>query len=106
MLNFAVLAWLVVRARPYLVRLAADSSITLMGRAALPVFAVHLVICLTLLATLGGAPRPHLSVMEITLVATTLVVLYGVARAFTGAPAMLARLRRAGGTSLSTRTAR
>jgi hypothetical protein len=106
LLNFAVLAWLVVRARPYLVDLAADSSITLMGRAALPVFAVHLVICLSLLATLGGAPRPHLSVMEIMLVAMTLVVLYGVARTFTSAPAMLARRWRAGGERLSTRTVR
>ena len=106
LLNFAVLAWLVVRVRPCLVKLAADSSITQMGRAALPVFAVHLVICLTLLATLGDAPRPHLSVMEIMLVATTLVVLYGVARAVTGMPAMLASWRRVAPARVSTRTAR
>ena len=106
LLNFAVLAWLVVRARPILVRLATDSSITLMGRAALPVFAAHLVICLALLATLGDAPRPHLRVMEIALVVTTLLVLYGVARAATDVPAVLGGWRAARRARLNTRAAR
>jgi len=40
------------------------------------------------------------------LVATTLVVLYGVARAVTGMPAMLASWRRVAPARVSTRTAR
>jgi hypothetical protein len=106
LLNFAVLAWLVVRARPSLVALAADSSIALIGRQALPVFAAHLVICLALLAAFGDAPGPHLHVMEIALVATTLVALYGVARVVNDAPGMFRRMRRVGPARLSTRAAR
>jgi hypothetical protein len=102
LLNFAVLAWLVVQGRSVVREWADGSSIAAMGRASLAVFAAHLVICLTLLATLGDAPKPHLSILEINLVAATLMTLYGVARVLQEAPGWTRTL----GRRVSTRAAR
>jgi hypothetical protein len=64
------------------------------------------VICLTLLATLGDAPKPHLSILEINLVAATLLALYGVARVLQEASGWTLTFRQALGRRLSTRTVR
>ncbi len=106
LLNFAVLAWLVVCGRRVLREWAEASSIAVMGRSSLGVFAAHLVICLTLLATLGDAPKPHLSILEINLVAATLLALYGVARVLQEASGWTLTFRQALGRRLSTRTVR
>jgi hypothetical protein len=106
LLDFAVLAWLVAQARPVITVWAANSSIATMGRSSLTVFSAHLVICLMLLATLGDTPKPHLSILEINLVAATLVMLYGVARVVQDAPDWTATLRRTFGGRFSTRAAR
>jgi hypothetical protein len=80
LLNFAVLAFLAVHGRAVLVAWAAQSPLAVLGRSSLTVFCAHLVICLALLALAGDAPRPHLSVLEIAVVAATLGALYAVAR--------------------------
>ena len=81
LLNFAVLAVLVVHGRRLLVALAEHSSIATMGRASLTVFAAHLVLCLLLLATGGEALDPgHVSLLDAALLSGTLVALYIVAR--------------------------
>jgi hypothetical protein len=106
LLNFAVLAWLVVRGRRVLREWADASSIAVIGRSSLAVFAAHLVICLTLLATIGDTPKPHLSILEINLVAGTLLALYGVARVLQDMPVWAATFRQMLGRRVSTRIAR
>jgi len=94
LLNFAVLAIIVVHARPTLVAWARHSSIATLGRASLLVFSAQLLICLALLTIVGDAPRPHLSIFETALLGGTLLALYGVARASaSGGPALRARGR-------------
>jgi len=99
LLNFAVLALIVVHARPLLVGWAAHSSIATLGRASLAVFSAHLLICLALLTIVGDAVRPHLSVFETLLLLGTLAALYGVAQATLAAP----RVVRAGSRALAAR---
>jgi hypothetical protein len=106
LLNFAVLAWLAVQARPVIVSWAANSPIATMGRSSLTVFSTHLVIVLALLATLGDAPKPHLSMLEITLVACVFFALYASALTAQQAPAYLAGWLRTSRPRLNTRTAR
>ena len=92
LLNFAVLAILVVHGRRLLVALAEHSSIATMGRASLTVFAAHLVLCLVLLATGGDAlDTQHVSLLDGALLAGTLVTLYVIARATLGGSRMLAK---------------
>ena len=99
LLNFAVLALIVVRLRPTIVAWAEDSPLATLGRASLIVFSAHLLICLALLTILGGEPRPHLSIFEAALLLGTLVVLYGVAVAALAGP----RTIRAQGRTLAAR---
>ena len=99
LLNFAVLALIAVRLRPTLAALAEGSPLATLGRASLMVFSAHLVICLAVLAVLGDAPRPHLSIFESTLLLATLVALYGVARATVEGPGAI----RAQGRALAAR---
>jgi hypothetical protein len=106
LLNFAVLAWLVAKSRPVIVALAANSSISTMGRSSLTVFSTHIVVVLALLATLGDAPKPHLSMFEIVLVLCTFLALYAAALTVQQAPRQLAAWLRAPRLRLSTRTAR
>jgi hypothetical protein len=89
LLNFAVLALLVVRLRPTLVAWAQDSPLATLGRASLMVFSAHLLICLALLTILGDAPRPHLSIFEAALLLGVFVALYGVARLTLAGPRVL-----------------
>jgi hypothetical protein len=84
LLNFAVLAVIVVHARPTLIAWARHSSIATLGRASLIVFSTHLLICLALLTIIGDAPRRHLSIFETALLLGTLLALYGVAHASVG----------------------
>jgi hypothetical protein len=92
LLNFAVLAVLVVHGRQLLVALAERSSIATLGRASLTVFAAHLVLCLVLLATGGGALDPqHVSLLDGALLAGTLVTLYAIARATLNGGKLLAK---------------
>jgi hypothetical protein len=86
LLNFAMLALIVVRLRPTLLAWAPQSPLATLGRASLMVFSAHLLICLAILAVLDGTPRPHLSIFEATLLLGTLAVLYGVARATLAGP--------------------
>jgi hypothetical protein len=86
LLNFAMLALIVVRLRPTIVAWAEDSPVATLGRASLIVFSAHLLICLALLTVIGEAPRPHLSIFEAVLLLGTLVALYGVARAALAGP--------------------
>jgi len=92
LLNFAVLAILVVHGRRLLVALAEHSTIATMGRASLTVFAAHLVLCLVLLATGGEAlDAQHVSMLDGALLAGTLVTLYAIARATLGGSRMLTK---------------
>ena len=106
LLNFAVLALLVVHARPILVEWAARSPIATLGRASLTVFSAHLLICLALLTVVGDAVRPHLSVFETLLLLGALAALYGVAEATLAAPRVLRAGSRALAARLSARVAR
>ncbi len=99
LLNFAVLALIVVRLRPTLLAWAPQSPLATLGRASLMVFSAHLLICLAILTVLGGTPRPHLSIFEATLLLGTLAVLYAVARATLAGPQAI----RAHGRALATR---
>ena len=99
LLNFAVLALIVVRLRPTLLAWAAQSPLATLGRASLMVFSAHLLICLAILTVLGDTPRPHLSIFEATLLLGTLMLLYGVARATLAGPEAI----RAHGRTLATR---
>ena len=106
LLNFAVLALIVVHVRPVLVEWAAHSSIATLGRASLTVFSAHLLICLALLTIIGEAARPHLSVFETLLLLGTLAALYGVAQATLAAPRVVRAGSRALAARLSARGAR
>ena len=80
LLDFAMLAVIVVHGRRVLAAWAERSSIATLGRASLTVFSVHLLLCLALLA-LGGEPiHAHASLLDAVLLAGTLLALYGVAR--------------------------
>jgi hypothetical protein len=93
LLNFAVLAILVVHGRRLVVALAEHSSIATMGRASLTVFSAHLVLCLVLLAMGGDTLDPgHVSLLDGALLAGTLVTLYVIARATLGGSRILAKL--------------
>jgi hypothetical protein len=81
LLNFAVLAILVVHGRQMFAAWSLHSSIATMGRASLLVFSAHLLVCLVVLATVGDAVAPHVGVLDAALLAGTLVTLYAVARA-------------------------
>ncbi len=92
LVNFAVLATLVVHGRRLLVAIAERSSIATMGRASLTVFAAHLVLCLVLLATGSDALDPqHVSLLDGALLAGTLVTLYVIARVTLGGSKVLAK---------------
>jgi hypothetical protein len=92
LLNFAVLAILVVHGRRLVVALAEHSSIATMGRASLTVFSAHLVLCLVLLAMGGDTLDPgHVSLLDGALLAGTLVTLYVIARATLGGSRILAK---------------
>lgn len=81
LLNFAVLAILVVHGRRMFAAWSLHSSIATMGRASLLVFSAHLLLCLVVLATVGDAIGPHVGLLDAALLAGTLVTLYAVARA-------------------------
>jgi hypothetical protein len=106
LLNFAVLAIIVAHARPTLVAWARHSSIATLGRASLLVFSAHLLICLALLAVVGDAVRPHLSIFETALLVGTLLALYGVARASASGGPLLRAQGRALAARVSARAAR
>jgi len=106
LLNFAVLALIVVQGRRVLVDLAAHSSLATMGRTSLVVFSAHLLICLTVLTVVGDAARPHLSIFEAALVVGALLALYGVARATQEGGNVLRAYRRALSARVSARAAR
>ena len=106
LLNFAVLALIVVQGRRVLVDWAAQSSLATMGRTSLVVFSAHLVICLTVLTVVGDAARPHLSIFEAALVVGALLALYGVARATQDGGDFLRAHRRALSARVSARVAR
>jgi len=84
LLNFAVLAVIVVHGRRVLVAWAEHSTIATLGRASLTVFSAHLVVCLAVLATAGEDVRPRLGLLDAALLLGTLVTLYAVARASLG----------------------
>lgn len=94
LLNFAALAILVVAGQRLLAAWARNSMIATLGRASLTVFSAHLLVCLALLAAVGDAVQPHVSLADTMLVAGTLVTLYAVARAMLGGGEAL-RMRRA-----------
>jgi hypothetical protein len=112
LLNFAVLAVIVVHGRRVLAAWAEHSSIATLGRASLTVFVAHLVVCLALLATVGDAVGPDVSLLDAVLLLGTLVTLYAVARvSLGGGKALRAQLaaadaRRRAGASVSARIAR
>jgi len=92
LLNFAVLAILAVHGRRLFMALAERSSIATLGRASLTVFAAHLVLCLTLLATGGEAlDEQHVSLLDSALLIGTLVALYAIARATLSGSKVLAK---------------
>jgi hypothetical protein len=78
--NFAVLAILVVNARPMLAAWGRHSPIAALGRASLTVFSTHVVFCLAALMVVGGA-HVHLHVADEALLAAALLALYAAARA-------------------------
>jgi len=80
LLDFAMLAVIVVHGRRVLAALAERSSIATLGRASLTVFSVHLLLCLALLALVGEPIHAHASLLDAVLLAGTLLALYGVAR--------------------------
>jgi hypothetical protein len=84
LLNFAVLAIIVVQARRVFIALAEHSTIATLGRASLTVFTAHLLVCLAALATIGDAIGPHVSLLDAALVVGTLVTLYAIARTSLG----------------------
>jgi hypothetical protein len=95
LLNFAVLAIIVVHGRRVLVAWAERSSIATLGRASLTVFTAHLVVCLALLATIGDVVETHPGLLDATLLLGTLVTLYAVARvSLGGGKAMRAHVAR------------
>jgi hypothetical protein len=93
LLNFAVLAVIVVHGRRVLAAWAERSSIATLGRASLTVFSVHLLLCLALLALVGEPIHAHASLLDAVLLAGTLLTLYGVARLSLGGE-LARRMRR------------
>ena len=92
LLNFVVLAIIVVHGRRVLVAWAEHSSIAVLGRASLTVFTAHLLLCLAVLATAREALEPHrLSLLDAMLLLGTLVTLYAIARASLAAASWSAR---------------
>ena len=79
-LDFAALAVLAVHFRHVLVAWARDSSIARMGRASLAVFSAHLVLCLSLPATVGDDVTARSGVVDAALLTASLMTLYAVAR--------------------------
>ena len=103
--NFAVLALLVVNARPMLAAWGRDSPIATLGRASLTVFGAHAVICLALLMIVEDA-HPHLHLGDEALLAATLLALYAVARLSLDGGKLLYARRRALAARFSARMAR
>jgi hypothetical protein len=95
LLNFAVLAVIVVHGRRVLAAWAERSSIATLGRASLTVFSVHLLLCLALLALVGEPIHSHASLLDAVLLAGTLLTLYGVARLSLGGEHALRARRKA-----------
>jgi hypothetical protein len=95
LLNFAVLAVLVVHGRRVLAQWAERSSIATLGRASLTVFSVHLLLCLGLLAVVGEPIHAHASLLDAVLLVGTLVTLYAVARLSLGGERTLRARRKA-----------
>jgi hypothetical protein len=92
LLNFAVLAVIVVHGRRVLAAWAEDSSLATLGRASLTVFSVHLLLCLAVLALVGEPIHAHAGLLDALLLAGTLLTLYAVARlSLGGAEALRAR---------------
>ena len=81
LLNFAVLAILIVHGRRMFAAWSLHSTIATMGRASLLVFSAHLLLCLVVLATFGDAVGPHIGLLDAALLTGTLVTLYAIARA-------------------------
>jgi hypothetical protein len=107
LLNFAVLAIIAVHGRRVLVRWARRSPLATLGRASLTVFSVHLLLCLAALTIVGDALRPQADWLpDAALVAGTLLVLYGVARASLGGEQALRARRRALAARVTARAAR
>jgi hypothetical protein len=84
LLDFAVLAIIVVHGRRVLVAWAEHSSIATLGRASLTVFSAHLLVCLVVLAWIGDDVAPHVGLLDAALVLGTLAMLYAIARASLG----------------------
>jgi hypothetical protein len=95
LLNFAVLAVIIVHGRRVLAAWAERSSIAMLGRASLTVFSVHLLLCLALLALVGEPIHSHASLLDAVLLAGTLLTLYGVARLSLGGEDALRARRKA-----------
>jgi len=95
LLNFAVLAVIVVHGRRVLATWAERSSIATLGRASLTVFSVHLLLCLALLALVGEPIHSQASLLDAVLLAGTLLTLYGVARLSLGGEHVLRARRKA-----------
>jgi len=95
LLNFAVLAVIVVHGRGVLAAWAERSSIATLGRASLTVFSVHLLLCLALLALVGEPIHSQASLLDAVLLAGTLLTLYGVARLSLGGEHVLRARRKA-----------
>ncbi len=106
LLNFAVLAIIVLQGRHILVAWGRSSAIATLGRASLTVFSTHLLVCLVLLAAVGEAVQPTVRLGDVALVGATLVVLYGVARASLGGGAALRAWRESVRAQVSARVAR
>jgi hypothetical protein len=84
LLDFAVLAIIVVHGRRVLVAWAEHSSIATLGRASLTVFSAHLLVCLVVLAWIGDDVAPNVGLLDAALVLGTLAMLYAIARASLG----------------------
>lgn len=106
LLNFAALAIVAIHGRQVLAAWAQNSMIATLGRASLTVFSAHLLLCLVLLATVGEAVQPNVSLLDWALLAGTLMMLYGVARVSLGGGAALRARRNALRAQVSARAAR
>ena len=80
LLNFAALAVLAVHGRDTLMAWARNSSLARLGRASLAVFSAHLVLCLTLLATVGDDVPARSGIVDAMLLTGSFLTLYAVAR--------------------------
>ena len=89
-LNFAALAVLAVHGRETLMAWAQNSSLARMGRASLAVFSAHLVLCLTLLATVGDDAPARSGFADAMLLTGSFLTLYIVARIALRKPAAAA----------------